>query len=102
MSFFSRLFGRLLAGSEVPRKLGTCCPSQKLRVESDDLGHAGSFEFMHTTCQNCGAHWLKVFCVANGVSGLERVTHEVAATMLAKSPGVELKAFMNSWASENL
>jgi hypothetical protein len=45
---------------------------------------------------------LQVFCVANGVSGLERVTPEVAATMLAKSPGVERKAFMNAWASENL
>lgn len=71
-------------------------------MEKDDLGHAGSFEFMHTICQNCGAHWVNVFCVANGVSGLERVTNEMAANMLATSPGAERKAFMNSWASENL
>jgi hypothetical protein len=102
MSVISRLFAWLLTGRKLPKTSAMCCSSQKLRAEKDDLGHAASFEFMHTTCQNCGAHWLEVFCVANGVSGLEPVTPAVAATMLATSPGVERKAFMNAWASENL
>jgi hypothetical protein len=74
-----------------------CCSSPKLNPKSTDLGHANSFEFMLTSCTQCGAYWMSVFCVASGVSGFEPVTAEDAAVMLAMEVGRERKELLRNW-----
>ena len=75
----------------------TCCKSPQLNIESTDLGHADSVEFMLKSCTDCGAYWMDVFCVANGISGLEPVTAEDGAAMLAMESGRERKEMMRLW-----
>lgn len=78
-----------------------CCKEPKLST-LEDFGHARSFDFMHATCKKCGAHWMNVFCTANGISGYERVSKEDARRLLRSNPGPERKAILTNWADENL
>jgi hypothetical protein len=76
----------------------TCCESPQLSPESTDLGHADSFEFMLTSCTNCGVYWMNVFCVANAITGFEPVSAIDAIAMLAAKPGQSRKELMRNWA----
>lgn len=78
-----------------------CCARPQLGA-LEDLGHARSFEFMHTKCVNCGAHWFNVFCVANGASGYERVSDADAEALLQAAAGPEQKSLLKAWADEHL
>lgn len=78
-----------------------CCKEPKLSA-LEDFGHARSFDFMYTTCKKCGAHWMNVFCTANGISGYERVSNDDARGLLRSTPGPEQKTLLTIWADENL
>ena len=79
-----------------------CCPCPSLDPGSIELGHADSFDFDLATCAHCGAYWMRVFCVASGIAGLEPVTPVDAATMLAAEPGRSRKACLRDWADRLL
>ena len=78
-----------------------CCRAAALNEAEDDLGSARGFEFMHATCANCGAHWLRVFCVTTEMSGLERISDGEASEML-HAHGAHLKTVMQAWADQHL
>ena len=80
----------------------TCCTSPQLNPASTDLGHADSYEFMLTSCTQCGAYWMNVFCIANGISGFEPVTAEDAAAMLAIKDGRERKELIRNWSDNHI
>jgi hypothetical protein len=105
MQIFTALLKLFSQGNDTAVKAATdaqCCKYFHLGTQKEDLGHANSFEFMHAQCQSCGAHWIEVFSVSNGVSGRERITDEKAKLMLATRSGAERKAFMKSWSDESL
>ncbi len=79
-----------------------CCSTPAFREPLTDLGHADSFEFMLGICDLCGADWMSVFCVANAVSGVYRVTGSDAETMRALGSGKERKSFMREWFYNNV
>lgn len=79
-----------------------CCGTPRLGGAKDDLGNARGFEFMHSTCMTCGAHWLEVFCVASGISDTERISDQESTMMLAAEPRSERKQVMAAWADEHL
>lgn len=89
------------AGMNTGKNPLTCCekPSWASQV---DLGHAGGFEYMLGKCDRCGAHWMNVFCVATGTTGLEPVSMADVERMKSIPVGPELKAFMRSWGDKNL
>ena len=98
----SKIFGRGKATASKAVADAQCCKKFQLGAQKEDLGHANSFEFMHARCQSCGAHWIEVFSVSNGVSGRELITDEKAKLMLATKPGAERKEFMKAWSDETL
>jgi hypothetical protein len=105
MSFLSRLLSKFLSSARSAgasyRKSRSCCWWPWLG-SPEDFGHAHSFEFMHATCRNCGAHWFDVFCVSTGVTGRERVSDKEARLMLETEAGPKRKEFLKAWIDEHL
>lgn len=79
-----------------------CCEHPRANTPFTDLGHAESFEYCHFFCKECGVHWLDVFCVATGVSDIERISPEQANIMLNSHRGAERKGIMKAWGREHL
>ncbi|MBN8486871.1 MAG: hypothetical protein J0M20_03925 [Burkholderiales bacterium] len=101
LNLVAKLFGLRRSDRAAAKLQLQCCKGPRLSETKTDLGHAESFEFTHAVCDNCGSHWLHVFCVANGSSGFESITPEQATLMLSSS-GAERKAIMKEWSREHL
>jgi hypothetical protein len=79
-----------------------CCQKPIISNSEEDLGHAESMEYVLFQCENCGKHWLNVFCVASSIAGFEPISEIDVSTVLNLGKGSERKAFMKEWGRENL
>jgi len=79
-----------------------CCEEPIISNSKEDLGHAESMEYILFQCENCGKHWLNVFCVASAISGFEIFSESDVNTVLNLPKGPERKTFMKEWGRKNL